>query len=66
MRKLTVQMRVRLTPQVHRVVARAQQEAGLARFEDALGYMLDGMLGRAKLKDTDRLARFMRLGMRGK
>lgn len=37
-----IQQRVTLTPEAHLIIAQAQQQLGLARFEDALGYFVEG------------------------
>lgn len=42
-----IQQRVRLSKRAHAKIASAQRAIGLARFDEALGYLLDGILATA-------------------
>jgi len=58
-----IEQRVKLSKLAHKTIGEAQRDLGLARFEDALGYFVEGSI--ASLKPASILDR-MKLGMNRK
>ena len=68
MKTQTVVVKARVTTKIRDRIAAGQERYGLARFDVALGYMLEGLLGRGS-KITERtIAHWVEQGMvtRGK